>query len=430
MTGEDIGMVIGEQARPAVFLDRDGVLNDVRLHNGRPHPPSSVDDVRLRPGVVDACRRLRQEGLLLVLVTNQPDISRGTVSRETVDGINARLRRELGLHDVRVCPHDDVDACECRKPSAGLLLEATRERGIDLASSVMVGDRWRDVEAGRRAGCRTVLVRAGHDDGGREGAADLVVDSLAEAVPWILQTTGRGLSDPAQLRVKIFADGADAATMADLARQPHIKGFTTNPTLMRAAGVGDYERFARDLLEVITEHPISFEVFADEMDEMERQARRISRWAENVYVKIPVTNTRGESTSRLVHALSHDGISLNVTALLTTEQVVHTADALAGGAPSCVSLFAGRIADTGRDPVPHVRRALEALAPHPQMELVWASPRELLNVVQAHEVGCHIITVTPDLLKKLSLLGRDLGEFSLDTVQMFRRDATAAGYTL
>jgi transaldolase len=163
---------------------------------------------------------------------------------------------------------------------------------------------------------------------------------------------------------------------------------------------------------------------------MERQARLISGWGPNVYVKIPVTNTEGESTAELVRALSHDGVRLNVTALLSTEQVATVVDALAGGAPSNVSLFAGRIADTGRDPIPHVRRALELLAPHAQMELIWASPRELLNIVQAHEVGCHIITVTPDLLKKLGLLGRDLDDFSLDTVRMFRRDAMAAGYTL
>src|SRR5205807_1504269 len=228
-------------------------------------------------------------------------------------------------------------------------------------------DRWRDVEAGRRAGCRTVLVRAGHDDGGDDGAADLVVETLGEAVPWILHATGRAVTDPARLQVKIFADGAEPAAMVELARQPYIKGFTTNPTLMRAAGVADYEHFAREVLEVITDHPISFEVFADEAEEMERQARRISTWGDNVYVKIPITNTDGRSMAALVHALSHDGMKINVTAILTTEQVGQAVDALAGGAPSCVSLFAGRIADTGRDPVPHVRRALDILAPHPQM---------------------------------------------------------------
>jgi histidinol-phosphate phosphatase family protein len=337
-------------SRPAVFLDRDGVLNEVHLQNGRPHPPSGVDAVELRPGVVDACRRLRDEGLLLVMVTNQPDISRGTTTWDTVRDINERLRSELGLHDVRVCPHDDPHGCGCRKPSAGLLLDAARERGIDLASSVMVGDRWRDVEAGRRAGCRTVLVQAGHDDGGPEGAADLVVESLGQAVPWILHRTGRVLTDAAQLRVKVFADGADAATMLALAEQPDVKGFTTNPTLMRAAGVADYARFAAEVLEVITEHPISFEVFADDLPEMARQARLISGWAGNVYVKIPVTNTQGESTAELVQALSHDGVRVNVTALMSTAQVATVVQALAGGAPSCVSLFAGRIAAAARAP--------------------------------------------------------------------------------
>jgi transaldolase len=232
------------------------------------------------------------------------------------------------------------------------------------------------------------------------------------------------------LRVKIFADGADADGIARLASDPAIKGFTTNPTLMRAAGVTEYECFARQVLELTGGRPISFEVFADEFEEMERQARRIATWGAGVNVKIPITTTRGESSRELLCRLAAQGIEVNVTALMTVDQVRTATAALAGG-PSCfISVFAGRIADTGRDPVPLMQEALEVMAPHPNLELIWASPREILNVVQADAIGCHVITVTHDILKKLSVLGRDLDEYSLDTVTMFHRDALAAGYTL
>ena len=232
------------------------------------------------------------------------------------------------------------------------------------------------------------------------------------------------------LRVKIFADGADRAGILALAADPLIQGFTTNPTLMRKAGVSDYEAFARDILEVIGDRPISFEVFADDFDEMFRQARKISSWAPNVYVKIPITNTQGVSSAALLERLRDEGVHVNVTALMTMAQVEDAATRLAGGAASCISVFAGRVADTGRDPLPLMTEAVRRLAPHPELELIWASPRELYNVVQAHDIGCHIITVTHDVLKKLSTLGRDLDEFSLDTVEMFYRDAQGAGYTL
>ena len=232
------------------------------------------------------------------------------------------------------------------------------------------------------------------------------------------------------LRVKIFADGADTEAIARLAADPAIRGFTTNPTLMRAAGVTDYECFARDVLPLVDGRPISFEVFADEFDEMERQARRIATWGDGVYVKIPITNTRGDSSQALLGHLAEREIRVNVTALLTVDQVRMAAAALGGGPPGFVSVFAGRVADTGQDPVPLMREALEVMAPHPNLELIWASPREILNVVQADAIGCHVITVTSDLLKKLPLLGRGLEEYSLDTVRMFHRDAVAAGYTL
>lgn len=237
-------------------------------------------------------------------------------------------------------------------------------------------------------------------------------------------------ADSLDLRVKVFADGADLPGIAALAANPLIRGFTTNPTLMRAAGVADYESFARQVLEVVADRPISFEVFSDEFDEMERQALKIARWADNVYVKIPVTNTRGESSLDLVSSLAGAGVKVNLTAMMTAEQVKAAAERLSGGPPSCVSVFAGRIADTGRDPVPIMRDCLAAIAGEPQVELIWASPRELLNIFQADAIGCHIITVTHDLLKKLANVGRDLDEYSLDTVRMFHRDAEQAGYRL
>lgn len=232
------------------------------------------------------------------------------------------------------------------------------------------------------------------------------------------------------LRVKIFADGADKAGMLEMYRNPLIKGFTTNPTLMRKAGINDFEAFARDILSEIRDRPISFEVFADEFDEMEHQARWIATWGDNVYVKIPVTNTRAEHSTPLIQRLAREGVKLNVTAMMTVEQTREVCSALEGGPPACVSIFAGRIADTGRDPIPIMREALRILADYPNVELIWASPRELLNVFQSSEIGCHIITVTNDILAKLSLVGKDLTEYSLDTVKMFHRDATAAGFAI
>jgi transaldolase len=230
--------------------------------------------------------------------------------------------------------------------------------------------------------------------------------------------------------VKIYADGADLESIIALAEDPRISGFTTNPTLMRKAGVDNYESFARKVLETVTEHPISFEVFADEPAEMVRQARLIASWGPNVYVKIPVTNTQRVSSEPVIRELSADGVHLNVTALMTTAQVEMVRDASAGGPGHVVSVFAGRIADTGRDPIPLMAEALETLKPQPELELLWASPREVLNIRQAEQVGVHIITVTPDLLAKMKSFDKDLDQFSLETVQMFHDDAAAAGYAL
>lgn len=233
-----------------------------------------------------------------------------------------------------------------------------------------------------------------------------------------------------KISTRIFADGADLDGILKLASDPRISGFTTNPTLMWKAGLTDYAEFARRLLERITHHPISFEVFADDTEEMRRQARLISSWGENVYVKIPVTTTKGSSMASLIRELSEDGIKVNVTALFTTGQVELITAAVKDGAPSYLSVFAGRIADAGIDPVPIMSRSVDIMVQAPRSELIWASPREILNLVQADQVGCHIITVTHDLLKKLDCLGKNLEQYSLETVRMFHGDALAAGFSL
>lgn len=236
--------------------------------------------------------------------------------------------------------------------------------------------------------------------------------------------------DAKQFSIHIFADGAQLDDMLALARNPLIRGFTTNPTLMRKAGVGDYRAFASQVLAAIPSLPVSFEVFADEFAEMEEQAHVLAGWGTNVFVKIPITNTRSESSLPLISRLAAAGVQLNITAITTLEQVAGTADALAGGPPAFASVFAGRIADTGLDPLPLMRQARQLLAATPQVRLLWASPRELLNLVQAESVGCHVITMTRELLAKLPGLGRDLAQVSLDTVRMFQQDAAQAGYQI
>lgn len=233
------------------------------------------------------------------------------------------------------------------------------------------------------------------------------------------------------LPVKIYADGADKEGMVSLYRNPLIKGLTTNPTLMKKSGITDYEAFAKDILSIITDKPISFEVFADEFPEMHRQALKIRGWQENVYVKIPISNPRGESSIDLIRELSQEGVKVNVTAILSDRQIEEVAEALDPLAPAVVSIFAGRIADTGRDPIPFVRQALDALTTRPNAEVLWASVREVLNIFQAADSGAQIVTVPHDILRKaLELCGRDLDDLSLDTVRMFDRDAKSAGFSL
>lgn len=232
------------------------------------------------------------------------------------------------------------------------------------------------------------------------------------------------------LKIKLFADGADLAGMIEMAAKPYISGLTTNPTLMKKAGVTDYVKFAKDVLREIQTKPISFEVFSDDLEEMKTQAEKISSWGKNVYVKIPVSNTQGDSTQTVVKYLTDNGVKVNVTALMTNEQVAHIVEVLNPNVESYVSVFAGRIADTGRDPIPVMRKCVATLSQNEKSELIWASPRELLNVFQANEIGCQIITATNDILKKLELVGYDLGAYSIDTVKMFYSDAQKAGFSL
>ncbi len=233
-----------------------------------------------------------------------------------------------------------------------------------------------------------------------------------------------------RLQMKIFADGADIKAIREAAANPLIKGFTTNPSLMRAAGVNDYKAFAIEALKVVSDRPISFEVFADDFPTMEDQAREIASWGSNVYVKIPVSNTKGEFAGPLIARLSRAGVKLNITAIMTVDQVARVCEALTDNAVAVISVFAGRIADTGRDPVPVMSDSLRVLRNRPKAELLWASPREVLNIFQADEIGCHIITVTGDHLKKLSLVAKDLNEYSRETVIMFYKDAVSAGYSI
>ena len=249
---------------------------------------------------------------------------------------------------------------------------------------------------------------------------------MTTSVPEVLRSN----LSAADLKVKIFADGADRESMLESYANPLVSGFTTNPTLMRKAGVSDYVGFAKEILKEIPDRDISFEVFSDDFEDMERQAREIATWGENVYVKIPVTNTKGETSYDLVNRLSHEGVKVNITAIFVLDQVRNVAAAVDGGAPCCVSVFAGRIADAGIDYMPTMIESVNLLKSNPKAELIWASPREVFNVVQADEIGCHIITCTSDIIKKLPTIGKDLAQFSLDTVKLFYDDATAAGYSI
>src|SRR5581483_6027796 len=318
---QDVRDEVGNGAlKRAVFLDRDGVVNDAVVRDGRPHPPPP-EQLRIAADAPEALKALHDGGFELIVVTSQPDVARGTASLDALHAIERRLRDALPLDAFYVCPHDDADRCACRKPLPGLIETAACERGIDLGGSFLIGDRWRDVAAAQAAGVTSIFLDRGYAEPRPEPPADATFGSLREAARWIVNGAAvegvlgeAPIPDLARLRTRVFADGADLAQIVALAADPRIAGFTTNPTLMRKAGVRDYAAFARAVLEVVGERPISFEVFADDEPEMERQARAIACWGANVYVKIPVTDTTGVSTMPLVRRLSAGGVRLNVTA--------------------------------------------------------------------------------------------------------------------
>jgi transaldolase len=413
----------------AVFLDRDGVLNVPVIKNGKPYPPAVVEEFRLIAGVEEATEALVKAGFLLIVITNQPDPLRGTQRKETVEEMHALLKQWLPIHDILTAWDEHSPDY---KPGIGLIEEAVRKYNIDLKQSFFVGDRWRDVECGKRAGCFTILV----DNKCQEpltSEPDLYCANLLEAARSIYcnpTIKGKSMMTTKDFKIKIFADGAEVSVMKKMTANPLIKGFTTNPTLMRKAGVTNYEDFARLVVSEFKNYPISLEVFADTLPAMEQQAQKLASLGDNVYVKIPVTNTKGLSTAPLIHKLSSEGIKVNITAVMLLSQVEEMTDALQEGVPSYISIFAGRIADTGIDPVPLMQKSLATIQKKSSIELLWASPRELLNVIQADQIGCHIITATTDILAKLTLIGKDLTEYSLDTVKMFYQDALAADYNI
>lgn len=420
--------------RRAVFLDRDGVLVVPEMRDGRSFAPRRLEDFHLYPEAKSALDRLKSAGYMLVVITNQPDVGKGLISSSILEKMHSRLGQELPIDQIEVCCHLQTDECSCRKPKPGMLFTAAQKCGIDLKSSFMVGDRASDVAAGAASGCQTIFIDLDYVNELKPQTANFNVRSVAEAADIILGEASKNrrphMARVQDLKVKIFADGADLKGILEMHKNPLITGFTTNPTLMRKAGVTDYEAFARKLLESVTDRPISFEVFADDFSAMISQGRAIASWGKNVNVKVPVMNTKGEFTGPVLRALASEGVELNVTAIMTTEQVRAVTEVLEPDVPAIVSVFAGRIADTGIDPIPHMRECKKILAAKAKAELLWASPREVLNIFQASDMGCHIITCTNDMITKLNLVGKDLTEYSRETVQMFYRDATASAFAI
>ena len=411
----------------AVFFDRDGVINKSVIVNGKPYPPSSLDELVLVDGVMEGIEHLKKKGYKIFIVTNQPDVGRGKTKVETVRAIHKYLENNLAIDEVYCCYHGSDEECTCRKPKPGMILDAFLKWNIDPVQSYMIGDRWRDIEAGNNAGIKSLLVDYNYEE--KKATPYFSCKSTREAIQFILNKNNQ-MGTIESLKVKIFADGADKQGMLDMYAKPYIKGLTTNPTLMKKAGIKDYEHFSKDILQLIPDRPISLEVFSDDIQEMERQALKIASWGDNVYVKLPVTNTKRESTNLLVKKLSDKGVKVNVTAIMTLEQVRDVVLNLNSDVASYVSVFAGRIADTGIDPVPLMEAAVALCSLNKKAELIWASPRELLNIFQADQIGCHVITVTNDILKKLEIVGYNLEDYSLDTVKMFYNDAVLAGFTL
>ena len=413
----------------AVFLDRDGVIIRTDVREGKPYAITAYENLDILDGVADAIGRLKEAGYMMIVVSNQPDVAAGKVTRDVVEAINADLMEKLSLDEIKTC-YDST--APCYKPKPGMLMEAAGDHDIDFGRSYLVGDRWRDIGAGKAVGCMTIFIDKRYSEQTpRQAGPCCQVPARGGGLYFV--HWGPSMTDPRHpkdMKIKVFADGADLDAIRRLAGNALIEGFTTNPTLMRKDGVSDYKGFALEVLKIVTDRPVSFEVLADEFDEMEAQAMEIASWGANVNVKIPVTNTQGKSSAPLVGRLSGRGVKVNVTAMFTLDQVGEIVDVLDPETPAILPVFAGRVADSGRDPVPHLKAAVGLASKKPLAQIMWASPRELLNIVQADEAGCHIITLTNDVLKKLDNIGKDLGEFSRETVKMFYDDAVAAGYTI
>ena len=442
--------------RPSlIVLDRDGVLNKLLIdpEHGTIDSPLYPSQVEILEGVPEILARLTQAGYGLTIATNQPAFAKGKTTRKNLEDVHAKIVLLLEAQGARIlsshiCFHRSEDRCGCRKPRTGLLEDAFRlHSAFDPKSSWMVGDGITDIQAGEAYGLKTAfvgpkkpdIIKMFHEIQTRPlfWAADII-----EFGEYLLSTPNNLTRNidmqentqrdyPFASKIKIYSDGADLASMVEMAANPKIQGMTTNPTLMKKAKISDYRNFCQDALAKIKTKPISFEVFADDFDNMRRQALEIASWGSNVYVKIPIMNSEGMSSLELIQDLSHKEVKLNVTAILSLNQVSQTCIALKGGAPSIVSVFAGRIADTGRNPFPMMQKALEICQyTDKNIELLWASTREVLNIVQAEQAGCHIITVPPDLIKKMAFFDKDLELLSLETVQMFKNDADSAGFTL
>ena len=420
--------------------------------------PFNLDQIEIIDGVKFALEKIKEYGYKVIIVTNQPGAAKEKVSLETLNLVHNDIVGTLSgnkniIDESYICFHHPngknpelTQRCNCRKPNVQHFNTAINKYDIDISRSFMVGDSKSDIVAGNSLGLKTILVgelkcdRCGMFQS-KESLPTYHFRSLSEfadALPRLDTSHYRKsyyegrtqMKKVEDLAIKVFADGANIADFLALKSKPYIEGFTTNPTLISKANVKNYEEWAKDVLSIIEGMDISFEVVSDCIDEMKIQAKKLSSWGENVFVKIPITNTKGESTLELVKELSKEGVRLNITAVMTLKQTEDTFRVLDKNTRSIISIFAGRIADTGRDPVPLMKKAKSLIANSSNIELLWASPRELLNIYHAEECMVDIITVTPAILAKIDQINYDLDEFSLDTVKMFYNDAVKANLTI
>ncbi len=425
----------------------------VNVDHGTIDSPLHPDQVDVPDDVPEAIKILTDLGYGLAVATNQPAAKQNKTTHENLLAVHEKVLRLAQSHGGKIlsshiCFHRAEENCICRKPKTKLLEDAiAANKDYSAAGGWMIGDGVTDVMAGALLGLNTGFVgkekiefhKVFEEYGVFPTHWGKKLLNFANYIRLRMAThkTGDHKVSTVQApsifknKIKIYSDGADMASLLEMANNPNVHGITTNPTLMKKAGIAKYKEFCIEVLSKVKDKPISFEIFADDLVSMKSQALEISSWGKNVYVKIPVTNTEGVSTAPLVKELSHLGVRLNVTAILTIGQVYTVCEALKGGAPAVVSVFAGRVADTGRDPMPVMAAASELCrAAGENIELLWASTREVFNVIQAEQAGCDIITVAPDMIKKMSMLNMDLLQLSIETVRMFKRDADQAGFQL